>query len=231
MTHILFHYCKLPADRYAPNCPPEGWDQQLWDRQFKAQRELAELKRWSLIQCCGKTVFNRFLFCWWWGSCVKFHISPKSSPNLVNLLKLGNHTQGWAEMCQPVQRFGVPIHCLSQAKSQVIASRFSILIRFASVLPFEYGDSDWRVAIKLIYRNMVQESRYNHCCHHKAHPTHQCTHLETGWQKLRDRRKVRVFSERKDPQYPLFCHYLHVFWKVSNESHHALGEAFNESQQ
>ena len=163
MTHILFHYCKLPADRYAPNCPPEGWDQQLWDRQFKAQRELAELKRWSLIQCCGKTVFNRFLFCWWWGSCVKFHISPKSSPNLVNLLKLGNHTQGWAEMCQPVQRFGVPIHCLSQAKSQVIASRFSILIRVASVLPFEYGDSDWRVAIKLIYRNMVQESRYNHC--------------------------------------------------------------------
>ena len=73
-------------------------------------------------------------------------------------------------MCQPVQRFGVPIHCLSQAKSQVIASRFSILIRVASVLPFEYGDSDWRVAIKLIYRNMVQESRYNHCCHHKAHP-------------------------------------------------------------
>ena len=114
-------------------------------------------------------------------------------------------------MCQPVQRFGVPIHCLSQAKSQVIASRFSILIRVASVLPFEYGDSDWRVAIKLIYRNMVQESRYNHCCHHKAHPTHQCTHLDTGWQKLRDRRKVRVFSERKDPQYPLFCHYLHVF--------------------
>ena len=72
-------------------------------------------------------------------------------------------TQGWAEMCQPVQRFGVPIHCLSQANSQVIASRFSILIRVASVLPFEYGDSDWRVAIKLIYRNMVQESRYNHC--------------------------------------------------------------------
>ena len=47
MTHILFHYCKLPADRYKPNCPPEGWDQQLWDRQFIGQRELAELKRWS----------------------------------------------------------------------------------------------------------------------------------------------------------------------------------------
>ena len=34
--------------------------------------------------------------------------------------------------------------------------------------------------------------------------------LMTGWQMLRDRgiggcRKVRVFSERKDPQHTLFC--------------------------
>ena len=57
MTHILFHYCKLPADRYKPNCPPEGWDQQLWDRQFKAQRELAELKRWW----CVKIVLNTLM--------------------------------------------------------------------------------------------------------------------------------------------------------------------------
>ena len=31
----------------------------------------------------------------------------------------------------------------------------------SSVLPFEYGDPNWRVAIKLIYRTMVQESRHN----------------------------------------------------------------------
>ena len=35
------------------------------------------------------------------------------------------------------------------------------MILFSSVLPFEYGDKDWRVAIKLMYRNMVQESRHN----------------------------------------------------------------------
>ena len=70
MTHILFHYCKLPADRYKPNCPPEGWDQQLWDRQFKAQRELNELKRWYLIQCRIKTVFTGFLWFWWGGEVV-----------------------------------------------------------------------------------------------------------------------------------------------------------------
>ena len=35
------------------------------------------------------------------------------------------------------------------------------MILFPSVLPFEYGDKDWRVAIKLMYRNMVQESRHN----------------------------------------------------------------------
>ena len=92
-----------------------------------------------------------------------------------NLLKLCNYAQGWPEMCQPMHCFRVPIHCLSQAKSQVITNPFSILIGLASVLPFEYADSDWRVAIKLIFRNMVQESRYN-----PAHPTH----LETGWQKL-----------------------------------------------
>ena len=64
-------------------------------------------------------------------------------------------------MCQPLLGFRVSIHRFSQAKGQVIAGRFSILIRIASVLPFEYGDSDWRIAIKLIYRNMVQESRYH----------------------------------------------------------------------
>ena len=31
----------------------------------------------------------------------------------------------------------------------------------SSVLRLEYGDPDWRVAIKLIYRTMVQESRQN----------------------------------------------------------------------
>ena len=34
-------------------------------------------------------------------------------------------------------------------------------IFLTSVNPFEYGDSNWRVAIKLIYRNMVQESRHD----------------------------------------------------------------------
>ena len=38
---------------------------------------------------------------------------------------------------------------------------FVITILIPSVLPFEYGDSDWRVAIKLVYKNMVQESRHN----------------------------------------------------------------------
>ena len=34
-------------------------------------------------------------------------------------------------------------------------------IFLTSVNTFEYGDSNWRVAIKLIYRNMVQESRHD----------------------------------------------------------------------
>ena len=58
MTHVLFHYCKLPADRYKPNCPNEGWDEQLWDRQFKGHRELSELQRWLLI------VLNVFRSCY-----------------------------------------------------------------------------------------------------------------------------------------------------------------------
>ena len=34
-------------------------------------------------------------------------------------------------------------------------------IFLTSVNPYEYGDLNWRVAIKLIYRNMVQESRHD----------------------------------------------------------------------
>ena len=59
MTHILFHYCKLPADKYKPNCPPEGWDEQLWDRQFKGYRELSELQRWWLVQSCHWDCFTK----------------------------------------------------------------------------------------------------------------------------------------------------------------------------
>ena len=72
MTHVLFHYCKLPADRYKPNCPNEGWDEQLWDRQFKGHRELSELQRWSLIHSFHWDCFtNKSLTCKCEDNCAK----------------------------------------------------------------------------------------------------------------------------------------------------------------
>ena len=58
----------------------------------------------------------------------------------------------WVQICSP-QSFTRLLH---------LSSFIMTMILFPSVLPFEYGDKDWRVAIKLRYRNMVQESRHNH---------------------------------------------------------------------
>ena len=120
MTHILFHYCKLPADRFQPNCPPEGWDGQLWDRPFNAQRQLAELQR----------LYYKFLI---WGIVINMELLMSCRIILRDEQRcsfvfdqiflpffygprLKNNAQGRTEMCQPLHCFRVPILRLSQTQ-------------------------------------------------------------------------------------------------------------------
>ena len=140
---------KLQSDRFQPRCPTvcstvcstECWDGQLWDRPYKAERELSEMERLSLVWDCRQI-----------GLLKVFKPIFRDGQRCVRPCALSEFP--YTVFQKPRTRFDHHFH-------NPIEYQWYMKIFLTSVNPFEYGDSNWRVAIKLIYRSMVQESRHD----------------------------------------------------------------------